>query len=246
MSHYSDAVFALSPTSYWRYEAGALTDSGTAAITLTTTGTPAQTASIVPSENALAGEAYGLPSGVHYFTGTNAYSFTGEIDWTIKLWMRIDNATFGSGNSRLIVKKDTTGDFPGWTFQGQNVGELAFYIDFGATTESAIFAAGLQQGTTYFLLLTWVDSTTTLSLYVNGTLFGSDSTWTIAPGFPATTASFRIGASESGGSNFVGAVDDVAVWSGTALTAANATTLWEAGQSRTVTVGVPQPKFGAF
>lgn len=227
MSAYSNAVLALSPSSYWRFVGtNALTDSGSGGLTLTSVGAPLRARSIVPSEGVIEDAAFKLDS-LQYFTAGDNYEFPGEINWTMMLWMRPDSGLFGTDFHRLLEKRDTGGTFPGWLIYGSGTNNLTFDIDFGATVEGLTTAGVITQGAPHFIVYTWVDATSTLTLYMDGFEVDTKSSWTTAPGMPASgTAPFTIGASSSGGNGFIGMIDDVAVWSGTALTAKQVENLW--------------------
>lgn len=226
MSTFSDAVLALSPNSYWRFEgASPLADSGSAGITLTGVGSPVRTTSLVPCEQRAADNAYDLNGSTMYLHAGNNYSFTGDIDWTVLWWQKIESGTFGSGFQRMFEKRDTAGNNPGYIYYGQGVGGVTFDIDFGSSVEGFGAGGDYAPDVVSFMGVTWEDSTTTLRFYKDGFEHDSDNTWTTAPGFPSTTANFLIGGSGSSGS-FAGVMDDFAVWSGTALSATQIRNLW--------------------
>lgn len=232
MSAFSDAVIALSPSSYWRFEgASPLADSGSGAITLTDVGTCLRAPSLVPCESSAADNAYDLNGSSMYLTGGNNYSFATDIDFTIALWFKPESASFGSGFQMLLAKRDTTGDLPGWLMYGSGTDpwDITFDFDMGVSSVGTTFPnANISQNTAYFLVFTWVDSTQTATLYVNGSSVGSDNTWSPVPGAASTTGNLTIGAQTSAANKFNGVIDDVAIWSGTALSAGNVTTLWNA------------------
>lgn len=231
MSAYSSAVLALNPNSYWRFSgASGLTDSGSGGITLTSIGAPIRASSIVPSENAVQDAAFKLDVP-QYFTAGDNYEFTGEVNWTMAWWMKIQSTTFGTGFQRVLEKRDTGGTNQGWLIYGGGTAQnLQFDLDFGATVEGFGADAGLQVDRAHFVAYTWVDSTTTLTLYTDGAEIGTKTSWTTAPGFPASgTTPFTIGASGAGGAGFIGMIDDIAVWSGTALTGTQINNLWRTG-----------------
>jgi Concanavalin A-like lectin/glucanases superfamily len=230
VSQWSDAVLALSPSSFWRFEsASPLADSGSGGQTLTATGSPSQVPSLVPSEQGVANNAYSLNGTTQYLQAGDVYEFTGEIDWTLSWWLDADDT---SGFRRILEKRDATGTFPGWTiYTNDSNAAVTFDLDYGATTEGMTEASSVWPTQTQWRVITWVDSTTSMRQYVNGSLIGTKSSWSIAPGFPSSgTSLFTIGATSSGGDPKAdGMIDDVAVWSGTALSGTQIASLWVAG-----------------
>lgn len=231
MSAYSNAVLALNPNSYWRFSgASGLTDSGSAGITLTSVGAPIRGRSLVPSENAVEDASFKL-DGTQYFTAGDNYEFTGEVNWTLMWWMRVESDTFGTGFQRILEKRDTGGTNQGWLIYGGGApGQLQFDLDFGATVEGLGTAASLDRNEVHFVSYTWTDATTDLKVYVDGVEIDDKASWTTAPGFPASgTTPLTIGAAGNGTANLIAFIDDIAVWSGTALTATQIRNLFAAG-----------------
>lgn len=230
MSAFSNAVLALSPSSYWRFDSGSpLADSGSGGQTLTAVGSPSQAASLVPGEAAAANSAYDLNGTSQYLQAGDVYEFTGEIDWTLAYWIRSDDTT---GFRRILEKRDTVSPNAGWYVYQSGGGNVTLDVDFGATVEGMTDGPVMPAATAVWIVITWVDSTNTMSLYQNGSLFGTETSWTTAPGFPASSTSlFTIGASSSGTSPMDGVIDDVAVWSGTALSSTQIGNLWTAANT---------------
>jgi hypothetical protein len=230
VSQWSDAVLALSPSSFWRFEsASPLADSGSGAQTLTATGSPSQAPSLVPSEQGVANNAYTLNGSTQYLQAGDVYEFTGEIDWTIAWWFRSDDI---SGFRRMLEKRDAAGTNAGWTIYTNDAGaQMTFDVDFGASVEGMTEGLSAWPTQTQWRAITWTDSGGSMRQYVNGGLIGTKSSWTTVPGFPASgTTPFTIGATGSGGDpKFDGVIDDVAIWSGTALDATQINALWVAG-----------------
>lgn len=230
MSAFSDAVLALSPSSYWRFEgASPLADSGSGGITLTGVGAPLRAPSLIPCESGAADNAYDLDGSAMYFTAGDNYDFA-SVNFSIAMWLKVESATFASDFQRLMSKRETSGSLTGWDLYGSTGGAVHWEWDEGAANDlSAAAGVGLDQNETHFIVITWTDSTNAMSFYSDGTFIGTDSAWTgITPWATNTTATLTIGAQGNGGRKFGGVIDDVAIWSGTALSAANVTTLWDA------------------
>lgn len=228
MSAYSNAVLALNPSSYWRFTGTTpLADSGSGGITLTAIGAPIRGSSIIPSEGVVADSSYNVTAS-QYFTAGDNYEFVG-VDMTLAIWFRVDSSTFGSGFQRLLEKRDPGGTNPGWLLFGSGAGAVSFNVDFGATEAGFTGQVGADFGEVHFVVLTHVNATQTTTMYADGVSIGAKDDWATPP-FPASgTAAFAIGATSDGQLGFIGGVDDVAVWSGTALTATQVANLYAAG-----------------
>jgi hypothetical protein len=244
MSAYSDAVLALNPSSYWRFEQGApLSDSGSGGVTLTAVGSPTGTSSLVPSEGPSGQRAYSL-DGSSYLTGGDNYSFAGDIDFTVAMWAKPLSANFGSGFQRLMSKRVVGGDQTGWLIFGSGTDNITFDFDPGAGGNEGLTAGstGLTNGTTKFLVWVWSDSTPKMFLYVDGAEFTTDITWTISPVTQAGT--LTLGGNSGGTALFVGVIDEVAVWSGTMLTAPQIANLYAIGSAPFAATDILVPRHG--
>lgn len=208
-----------------------LADSGSAGITLTAAGSPVRAPSLIPGEQSAVDNAYDLDGSSMFLTAGDNYDFV-STNFTIAMWLRVESTTFGSDFQRLVSKRETSGALTGWDLYGSTGGAVHWEWDEGAANDlSAAAGVGLDQNETHFIVVTWTDSTNTVSFYSDGTSIGSDSTWTgITPWATNTTQTFTIGAQSNGNRKFAGVVDDVAVWSGTALSGATITALWDAAQ----------------
>jgi Concanavalin A-like lectin/glucanases superfamily len=234
VSAFSNAVLALSPSSYWRFEGGSpLSDSGSSGITLTAVGSPVRAPSLVPGESGAADNAYDLDGTNMYFTAGNNYGFSGAFGtqkFTVAWWFKLESTLFGSDFQRALEKQDTADLNKGWSMIGANTPNDIFVVfDQGATEESTLVDANLVNGDTRFVVLTWDSSVPQFKGYLDGALVHNDTVgWSAA--IPATTVNLAIGARNTGANKFNGVIDDVIIWDGTVLTDPQVEALWDAAQ----------------
>ena len=235
MSAFSDAVLALSPNSYWRFTgASPLVDSGSAGITLTTSGTPVRAPSLVPGEAAAANNAYDLDGGANnFFQAGDNYDLNtawGSVKFTLLMLFNTDS--FAAAN-RLLEKRVQSGNTEGWYFHLTAGGSdnLTFVMRYADATEDAqTYNTTLVAGTAYMVAVTLDSAIPEQKLYINDGLIGTRSSFQNKT-LPNTAVNLFIGADGSGTSRFAGVVDEVAIWSTVALNQTQITTLWAAANT---------------
>jgi hypothetical protein len=238
MSVWTDAVLALSPNSFWRFEgASPLADSGSSGFTLTATGSPVRTTSLVPGEASAVDNAYDLDGSTMNFRvagGVDDYYFA-DTDFTLSMWVKPESTpTDFVNNFRRLMSKFDNIPLHGWTmhFAGTAANpSIALGMQVSGFQEANITVSpAIVQDGVYWVVYTWVDSTTTATLYVNGTSQGSDSSWSPAPGLQNPSWDLYIGTRSDSPSvaRFNGVIDDVAIWKTTALSSTQIGDLWTA------------------
>jgi Concanavalin A-like lectin/glucanases superfamily len=235
MSVYSDAVLSLNPTSYWRFTgASPLADSGSAGITLTAIDSPTRVPSIIPGEESAANGAYDLNGTSQYLHAGNVYDFSAGVDWTVLMWIKPESDDFGAPTfRRMFEKRNTSAPNAGYTCYGVGASpsvQQRFDIDTGAAEDgrNTSEVPNISTDSVHLAGITYVHSTTTLSFYVDGSFLGQ---WDDPLAFPASTADFAIGSTSGSDRWFLGVIDDVAVWQGTALNDSQMSVLWDAGNA---------------
>lgn len=237
MSDYSDAVLALSPDSYWRFEgASPLADLGSAGITLTAVNAPTRVPSIIPCETGEADGAYMLnTASTQYFHAGDNYDFSAAADWCILQWARFPS-DFGSSFRRLFEKRDVAGGNAGYRVYGVGTSpnmQQRYEVDPGGgaggedganTSETPNFVAGQV----HMSAMSYTTSDGRVHYYRDGINLAF---WpaTFTPG--ASTANLCFGASSAGGNQWDGEMDDIAVWEGTIPDDTDIADLWTIGST---------------
>lgn len=198
-------------------------------------------------------------SGGH--NGTYAGGFTlGQPGATLdaSTSVLLDNSTGRIATTYQPFAQNSTLTLAGWAYRkansdadtlvgsdGTNVvllrcqsgsNDVAFFPN---TSLASVTWAGALPGTGVWFhwALVYNDSTKAASLYVNGSLV---STQTVGNGFGASPGNIELGARAGTVDPFNGQLQDVAVWAGTALSAAQITTLYQGG----LQTADPQTYFG--
>jgi autotransporter family porin len=141
-------------------------------------------------------------------------------------WRRVISKEGPGGGYALLLAPDSA---------GSRRQRLAFERRASTGTDTVSGATALTAGRWYHVAVTY--DAANLRLYINGKIEGT------APSrrsLPNTTSPFRIGASSSGGGNFGGGVDDVAVFR-TALSAATVAQHHAAGVEPSNPAPTPTP-----
>ena len=151
----------------------------------------------------------------------DVFDFAGNGAFSAELWL---TPTTVDATGRRIISKEWS-DAAG--SQGWYLLHTASRLEFSRIRNSVwnnASRAALTPGTRYHVVVTY--DGTTMRLYVNGALAGSGGSTQALVDSPAA---FAIGARPTGGSPFVGTIDEPAVY-GVALTGAQVQAHYDAGK----------------
>jgi hypothetical protein len=228
-SPYQTTVLADSPSSYWRL--GESTGNGTA-------GAAAGTYTGTYTNGPLLGLGGAVGDGdtATYFDGSNdyvtygdIYGFTGTAAFTAEAWVRTLNPVL-SGNPGIVGKFDN--QYNGWglalTHTGYPPGNAPYGLrKLNGTTLSQNLGTIPTEGTHWYHLVFTYNGTTGLT-YVNGTL---DSTAASSVSVPSVADQLVTGIIRPGAADlFNGGIDEVAIYSGVALSQARIQAHYNAGR----------------
>lgn len=241
MSAYSDAVLANNPLAYWRLDttSGTETDLGSGGHTLTYTHTSGS-----PTLRGEPGLLYNDPDTCAKFLAfsnacttptTSDLTFT-SAPFSVECWF--NSTSFDFSGSNTLVAKGSFGN-GGWKLC-QRLGflSLGFFgvVDINSTLSVAINA-------TYHAVAVYRASGNT-DLYLNNVKNNSGTGGTPTTNSQVTCISDE--STNSGGSNFFGWIDEVAIY-GSALSDADVATHYGIGyQAIASTFGARHSHFGPF
>jgi hypothetical protein len=154
-------------------------------------------------------------------------SLAADTDLSISCWVRFDDLS----TYRAIVTKDSTIDGNGSEFAlffDLVNGKIKFYVGNGASFQHVSWGT-LAVIDTWYHVVAWHDTTANVvAITVDD---GTPVTAAWSGGTQNTAAAFRIGAFDNGGALLPqdGIINEVAIWKGRVLSAANITALYGAG-----------------
>ena len=152
----------------------------------------------------------------------DVFDFPGNRAFSAELWLT--PTTVDTTGRRILSKEwsDAAGS------QGWYLLHTASRLEFSRIRDGVWNNASrpaLTVGTRYHVVITY--DGTTMRLFVNGALAGSDASTQALTNGPAA---FAIGGRPTGGSPFLGTIDEPAVYDGVALTPAQVQAHYDAGK----------------
>lgn len=225
----ASAITALSPSSYWKLDDASfpMTDSA-GAISGTAWNTPtANQPGITPGDTTGKCVSFQSVDGDGIIFGDN-YDQAGTTSFTLLLFLQTTEAPTNS--PFLLNKNDAT---IGWGFRIVNGSP-------NVTVRAQRGGGGVSQQINYssYPLSTYTDGTphmysmrydgTNITINIDGVDVQSGAS---SASITANALNLVAGRFSGGGNNYGGYMDDIAFWSGTALTEANLLGIWQAGQT---------------
>lgn len=156
---------------------------------------------------------------------------------TVSFWIKTSTSTAGS-HASLISKNDSSSSRDGWhIFLNNNQITAQIKNNFATTSWPPPTGAALNDGAWHHLVLVFVSGNPSY-IYLDGTL-NSTSSWPWITYTVTTTNPMRMGVNVDGWwGNYVGAMDEVALWS-RALSAAEVADIYAAQSGALAGIGTP-------
>lgn len=210
----------LSPSSYWRLgeTASPFLDTMGTSIKFSGAGTyyTYQAGPFTPADDDY---ALNFDGSTGYATAGDFYTFSGTASHSGSVWVR--PFTFPA-NARILSKEQTS---TGWLLRTSATGVVAMERRNGAGTDTAQTAAGTLTSLVW-THVGWTYDGSNIRLYINGALATTQaSTRSQSTNTQSLTMARR---SDSAASYFHGTLDELAIWDGTVLTAADMAAIYGA------------------
>jgi hypothetical protein len=232
---YAETLIALAPTAYWRLgeSSGNAIDSSGNSHTLTTGGTPTYSAAGWPGDGDTA-----ITFDADWFTATDAaWMDVGTADFTVAWCMK--HAPGWPATIERILGHDGQGYTGEWTvyLRASIDDTIRLTLDGGTNYNFTTSANLLDDGAWHHCVLS-IDRSANGVLYVDG---GVQATVDVSASVAVDLTNARalwLGARSAAASEpYVGSLDEVAFWNGTALTAPQVAALYAARDGS----GAPPP-----
>ena len=161
-------------------------------------------------------------------TTQTGLDITGDI--AISAWLKVETAPGNTEQYHIVNKFLSTGNQRSYFFNYSDVGgtkRLQFTAGKGDDSESLNVSHDLGTGVWHHIVMSWKATTSTLTVYVDGSSVGT-AVGTYTSLFSGTS-NFSIGDSQPGAGNiFDGMIDEVGIWS-RVLTSDEVTSLYGGG-----------------
>jgi hypothetical protein len=209
---FAAAIRELSPSSWWKLAGDGVDEMAVASGTLQ--GTPTATASLVPGDGGLAGQALDFPGTDDFVDCGDFYDFTGTASFSISFFLKY--RTLATVDDIVVIMKE-----PAWRimFPLGIPDDIQFIRN---ETAASTFPTNFSAGSNAFIVFTY-DGAGTIG-YMNGTNLG---TWNTTQSI-TNTANPLVFGGKVGWTDLDGVLQHVAIWDGTVLTQANVTSLYNA------------------
>lgn len=172
-------------------------------------------------------------SNGNFFEATDNTSLsTGDIDFTISAWVKMESESAGT-TPEVIVSKSDSGSVREFSlyYTGATDDKFKFEVyDSGGTSRCNVSTTSTVTTDTWYHLIAWHDSVTdTCKIALNN---GTADSGAVSGGVPSdTAANFRIGADTTSETNFFdGLIDEVGFWKKT-LSTQEKTDLYNSGNA---------------
>jgi len=196
---YGKVVLADGPDLYWRFEdALTISDSSGNGRDGTVLGTVT-----LGAPGAIAGGGKGASFNAGAISGGQILAYTGNASFSVELWAQVATTDYQCFLSRELDPND------GWAFFVYN-GPLVLERESSSGSDHATSTPSLNTNVYNHLVGTY--DGTTMKVYINGGLVGSQQSTLALPG--ATAVPFLAGDNNDGGTDpkFTGLLDEIAVY----------------------------------
>lgn len=170
---------------------------------------------------------------VTFGTGTNYLHvgwFNYSENYTVSAWVNVSSL---SAERMIISRADQSGNNRGWHLSVTTDGNVDFFLGTTYSTQrwKIRSSATLSVDTWYHILAThtYSDSTHSGTININGVEGHSTILNTLATNDPRENTALQIGVRDNTGLDFVGKIDEIAIWHGHALSEADALALYNNG-----------------
>jgi hypothetical protein len=205
-ARYAQVVLSDAPIAYWRLDdtsttGAALDQAGGHPGAIAPTVQVGVPGALGPGDLAM---AFGKIDANVKVDDPKAFDFVGNAPFTVEAWFATTDRPSGSGR---IAAKNTM-DPLGWVLAVESNGELQFDRYPAVGVDDAVHTAVVTDGAWHHVVVTYDGSA--LAAYVDGALpaRGSSSSSAVS----ASAATFTLGTGSGGGAQYVGALDEVAIY----------------------------------
>ncbi len=154
----------------------------------------------------------------------------GSTAWSVSLWFNATDAT-PTGAQGIATKWLTTGNQRTWRISQEVAGTTQFFVSTDGTANVSVATTDTRSDATWYHCVVVYVPSTSIKIYINGSLNNTNTT-SIPASLFGGTAAFEIGTYTGSGNSFRGQIDECSLYT-KELTAANVTWLYNAGSGRT-------------
>jgi Concanavalin A-like lectin/glucanases superfamily/PEP-CTERM motif len=167
----------------------------------------------------------------------SAFNF-GSSDFTIQVWVNFN--TF-DGREQTLIEKFTGANGPGWSLTTPSAGGTSNIVEFYGGGVGVVNSPTVSIPTGEWSQVIVERSGTTLSIYLDGSLLVSDTSF--VGSITSVTNPLLIGTRDAqDGRDFAvdGKMDEIAIWN-RALSTSEIVSLWNGGNGMIIAASVPEP-----